>query len=189
MGRPIDGRGFAFVPRDVVEQPKAFGQAPGLLEPAHDVDATSERYRAAMVQHVMAATARAGLLKSRGIAPTIFAERFPDRGLGADRVRRIFRGETMAQLTDVMFWMEHVPGVLEAISEQTSAWFGVTSDQRAPAVLAEPPTARELTVQETLAELRMREAAQGSGVAAPAVRRSPENPFVSAPRGIGYPPR
>lgn len=185
MARPVDGRGFAFVPRDVVAQPKAFGQAPGLLEPAHDVDASTERYRAAMVQHVMAVTARAGVLKSHGITPPTFAERFPDRGLGADRVRRIFRGETMAQLTDLMFWMEQVPDVATAISEQTDAWFRVIeAEPEITAVVVAPASLPEPTVQETLAALRMREGVQNPGVGASAMRRSPENPFVSAPRGI-----
>lgn len=184
MVRPIDGRGFAFVPRDVVAQPKAFGQAPGLLEPAHDVDASSERYRAAMIQHVMAVTARAGVLKTHGITPPTFAERFADRGLGADRVRRIFRGETMAQLTDLMFWMQQVPDVAEAISAQTDAWFGAIEADPEHAAVEAPTPAREPTAEETLAALRERYGVQSSGVAAPAVRRSPENPFVSAPRGI-----
>jgi hypothetical protein len=178
------------VPRDVVAQPKAFGQAPGLLEPAPDVDVSGERYRAAMIQHIMAVTVRAGLLKSHGITPPSFAERFPDRGLGADRVRRIFRGETMAQLTDLMFWMEQVPDVAAAICEQTSAWFGVIATEPEASVVVEAPAPPpEPSVQETLAALRMSEAAQRSGVGAPAMRRSPANPYVSAPRGIRHPPR
>lgn len=185
MVRPIDGRGFAFVPRDVVAQPKAFGQAHGLLEPAHGVDESSERYRAAMVQHVMAVSVRAGLLKSHGITPPTFAERFPGRGLGADRVRRILRGETMAQLTDLMFWMKHVPEVAEAISELTGPWFRVIpAEPEAAAAVDAPEPPPEPTMRETLAALRGRYGVQEPGVGASAMRRSPENPYVSAPRGI-----
>lgn len=192
MTRPIDGRGFAFVPRDVVEQPKAFGLAPGLLDPAHDVDVTSERYRAAMVQHVMAAAVRAELLKSRGITPAAFAGRFLERGLGADRVRRIFRGETMAQITDLMFWMGHFPDVAEVVSEQTSAWFGMNKDADADVEIPRtaPVSAHvPAEVDRRLAALRAQVAAQKPEPAAPAVRRSPENPYVSAPRGMRLPPR
>lgn len=91
----------------------------------------------------------------------------------------------MAQLTDLMFWMEQVPDVAEAISEQTNAWFGViAAEPEAPVVVEVPAPPPEPSVQETLATLRMSEAAQRSGVGAPAMRRSPENPYVSAPRGI-----
>lgn len=121
MVREIDGRGFAFVPREVVAQPKAFGMATGPLEPAHGVDAAGERYRAAMLQHIMAVTVKSELLKAEGIAPTVFVARFQGRGLGADRVRRIFRGETMAQLTDLMFWMTHLPAVAVAVAEYIDA--------------------------------------------------------------------
>ncbi|MFJ4254121.1 hypothetical protein [Microbacterium sp. NPDC090003] len=192
MVRPIDGRGFAFVPRELVKQPKAFGSAPGLLEPVHEVAVTSERYRAAMVQHVMASTVRAELLKSRGLTPVAFAERIAERGLGADRVRRVFRGETMAQLTDLMFWMGHFPAVAEAISEQTGAWFGANNDAEDDTVI--PTTVSASTpvpveVDRRLDALRQQMAAQRSEPVAPAVRSGPENPYVSAPRGMRKPPR
>lgn len=192
MTRPVDGRGFAFVPRELVLQPKAFGLAPGLLDPVHDVAVTSERYRAAMVQHLMATAVRAALLRSRGLTPVAFAERFPERGLGADRVRRIFRGETMAQLTDLMFWMGHFPDVAETVSEQTAAWFGMNGDAEADvefSTLAPASTPAPVEVDRRLAALREQMAAQRSEPLAPAVRSGPENPYVSAPRGMRRPPR
>lgn len=117
MVRGVGGAGFAFVPRSLVAQPKAFGAASGLLEPAQGVDVTSERYRAAMLQHVMVVAVKGELLKSDGITPAAFVARLEGRGLGEDRVRRIFRGETMAQLTDLMFWSALLPAVGAAISE------------------------------------------------------------------------
>lgn len=178
--RPIEGKGFAFVPRDVVAQPKAFGLAPGLLDPAEDVDVTSERYRAAMLQHVMASTARAALLKTKGIAPSVFAERFSERGLGADRVRRIFRGETMAQLTDVMFWSAHFPDVARALAEQTDEWFGAAEPpaEHPDAMRGDAPVSAPPETSLRMAVLRERVAASKLGSTAPSVRRTPQHPFA-----------
>lgn len=205
MVRPIDGQGFAFVPRTVVAQPKAFGLAPGPLEPAHDVDTTSERYRAAMLQHVMAVAVRSELLKAEGVSPATFVSRFRDRGLSADRVRRILRGETMAQLTDVMFWMSQLPGVAVAISEQTAEWFDTTANsalsngpERTSAAAAEiagtesapdeseslvgAPRAGDLKQEPGARTLGQEMAALRRETGVPVVRRSPQNPYEPSPR-------
>lgn len=179
MVRSVDGRGFAFVPREVVAQPKAFGLASGLLEPAHEVDPESERYRAAMVQHLMVVAARDALLKAHGLSPTAFVERFDERGLGADRVRRIFRGESMAQLTDLMFWSGHFPEVAGAISSHISPVIetarpvlGVVDATR------EEPSEDAMLRERQLAALREQVEAQRGKPDAPAARRSPQHPFA-----------
>lgn|GEM_PF-2366585 len=139
MVREIDGVGFAFVPRKMVAQPKAFGTAPGLLEPAHD-GVTVERYRAAMLQHLLVVAVKGELLKGQGISPATFVARFGGRGLGADRVRRIFRGETMAQLTDVMFWITHLPAVTSVVSEYLGALTADAAVNVPDAGVSEVPT-------------------------------------------------
>lgn len=162
-------------------QPKAFGVAAGALEPAHGLDVADERYRAAMLQHVMAVTARGELLKSQGITPATFVARFGRRGLGADRVRRIFRGETMAQLTDVVFWTTHIPAVGLAISE----WIGTPAEQTmaggsegAPSTAKLGGTAegRSARFEHELADAR--EIPRRDGGGAPLARRTPQNPYV-----------
>lgn len=194
MVRPVDGQGFAFVPRTLVAQPKAFGQVLGLLEPAHDVAETGERYRAAMVQHLMAAAVRGELLATEGISPSAFAGRFAARGMGADRIRRIFRGETMAQLTDLVFWSTQFPAVGVAIVEHTSGWTLTAPLERE--VLAEGPsmdaplTGRTSPATPLLEEhpraqtFREQLEAQRRESAAPGLRHTPQNPYSSTPRRI-----
>ncbi|PYD00775.1 hypothetical protein B4U78_008595 [Microbacterium esteraromaticum] len=212
MVREIDGRGFAFEPRSMVFQPKAFGMAPGLLEPAHGVTPTDERYRAAMLQHLMAVAAKGELLKSEGISPAAFVARFDGRGLGADRVRRIFRGETMAQLTDLMFWITQLPAVAVAISEYIDAPGDGDSGGEVSPDVAEDFAADEVIVAEEPAssephglvryqrENSARQAHEAAGLkpeqtrlqklkaarerraGAPEARRTPQNPYESSPR-------
>ncbi|WP_157749830.1 hypothetical protein [Microbacterium sp. TPU 3598] len=187
MVRFVDGRGFAFIPRDVVAQPKAFGLAAGLLEPAHDVDSEDERYRAAMLQHLMVVAARGALLKSQGISPTAFVEQFEGRGLGVDRVRRVFRGETMAQLTDLMFWAHHFPDVADAVSalfaprsvapQPTSLLSDAFPAPEESRVLREPRREDPSLRERQLAVLRAEVAAHKGKPDAPAARRTPPHPF------------
>jgi hypothetical protein len=186
MVRPVSGQGFAFVPRELVAQPKAFGLAAGLLAPAHGVDESGERYRAAMVQHLMAVAVRGELLRSRGVTPSRYASRFEGRGLGEDRVRRIFRGETMAQLTDIVFWTAQFPGVASAIAEYASGWFveRIATDDSLDVQRAAPVTdaaeikARQIAALHAQAEAQVRESAAST------VRRTPQNAFSSPTRRI-----
>lgn len=186
MVRPVSGQGFAFVPRALVAQPKAFGLAAGLLAPAHGVDESGERYRAAMVQHLMAVAVRGELLRSQGVTPSRYASRFEGRGLGEDRVRRIFRGETMAQLTDIVFWTAQFPGVASAIGEHVSDWCAkdVSAEETRVVAPAAPVTdaaeikARRVAALHTQAEAQVRESAAST------VRRTPQNAFSSPTRRI-----
>jgi len=123
MGRPLSGEGYAFVPREVVMQPAAFGKVLELLDPAPPHTTESERYRAAMIQHVLCATARQALLTKRnGESPARFVRHSFERGLSQDRVRRVFRGATMAQFADFAFWAAHFPEVATAVAEYTASW-------------------------------------------------------------------
>ena len=191
MVRPIDGQGFAFVPRTLVAQPKAFGQVLGLLGPAHDVAETGERYRAAMVQHLMAAAVRGELLATEGISPSAFAGRFASRGMGADRIRRIFRGETMAQLTDLVFWSTQFPAVGAVLVEHTSGWTLAESSEEevlegSPSMDVKPTSPATPVLGEHLRAQTFREQleAQRREPAAPGLRHTPQNPYSSTPRRI-----
>lgn len=112
----VDGLGFAFEPRTVVAQPKAFGRVRDELEPAAGVSRRDPRFRAAMLQHLMAATASEEALLHHGKSPSqlVVGE---GRGLSADRVRRVFRGETMAQITDLTYWAGHFPAVSTVLAD------------------------------------------------------------------------
>lgn len=183
MVRSVDGRGFAFVPRELVAQPKAFGLASGLLAPAHEVDPGSERYRAAMVQHLMVVAAREALLKAHGLSPTAFIAQFDERGLGADRVRRIFRGETMAQLTDLMFWAGHFPEIAGVISTHVEPWFAVVEFASPPPddveALEATGTQDEPSLHERrLAALREEVEALKGKPDSPSARRTAQHPFA-----------
>ncbi|GAA3663341.1 hypothetical protein GCM10022202_26370 [Microbacterium marinilacus] len=46
------------------------------------------------------------------------------RGLSPDRVRRVFRGETAAQLADIAYWATLFPEVGEAVAQYLSTWRG-----------------------------------------------------------------
>lgn len=163
MVRPARGDGFAFIPRSVVLQPAAFGLAHGLLVPAAGYSRESERYRAAMIQHVMCVTARAEIVKATGKSPALYVEGSTQYGLGQDRVRRIFRGATMAQLTDLAFWAGRFPEVDKAVAAYTATW----SEEKPPTEQADEPV--ELTPRE-LRELQ-------DQVAPKRVHRSPQHGF------------
>lgn len=127
MGRIADGIGFAFEPRSVVSQPKAFGKVRGLLTPAEGVDVADARFRAANLQHVLAnAVAEQLLLRDLGPAADYNALRRPN-GLSADRVRRVFRGETAAQLADITYWATQFPEVGKAVADYIATWGGRAS--------------------------------------------------------------
>lgn len=74
------------------ESHRGFGCTSGLLQPAPGVEPNDHRYRAAMVQHLMANRVRESL-KLRGHTVTSFVEALGDvPGMSADRLRRLLRG-------------------------------------------------------------------------------------------------
>lgn len=163
MVRTIAGEGFAFIPRSLVAEPAAFGSTPGALEPAAGVDSASERYRAAMMQHVLCATVRTELLRTSQGAPAQYVENTRGKALGVDRTRRIFRGVTMAQFADFAFWTSRFPVVAREVIEYMAEWApGVHEaarpvDEEVPATVprahAVPPIQRSI------------------------LRRTPQNPY------------
>ena len=124
MGRIADGRGFAFEPRSVVAQPRAFGKAASLLTPADGVDPSDPRFRAANLQHVLVrAVSDELVMRDLGTAAD-FQKDDRSPGLSPDRVRRVFRGETAAQLADIAYWATLFPEVGEAVAQHLSTWRG-----------------------------------------------------------------
>jgi len=114
--------GMTFEPRGMVEQREAFGFHSSLLRPASGVEPTDHRYRAAMVQHLMARRIREGL-RLRGMNVTSFVQTIGDvPGLSADRVRRMLRGETSATFADLAFWSSEFPAVAKEIAKYVDHW-------------------------------------------------------------------
>ncbi len=123
-------QGMTFQPRSMVEQPDAFGHTSSLLRPAPGIETTDHRYRAAMVQHVMARRIREGL-KLRGQKVTTFVEEIGDvPGASADRVRRLLRGETSATFADLAFWSMEFPTVTKEVVRYLEHWTKATDGAR-----------------------------------------------------------
>ncbi len=123
------GPGMVFEPRSVVAVPSAFGRVRNLLPPAEGVDVRDHRYRAAMVQHLVADMIHDGL-RLRGETLPQFLERAPGLpGLSADRQRRMLRGETGAQFADLAFWASVFPTVAVAVARYIESWVPPLSDE------------------------------------------------------------
>jgi len=123
-------QGMTFEPRSMVEQKDAFGHVAGLLKPAAGIESSDHRYRAAMVQHVMARKIREGL-KLRGQKVTTFVEELGDvPGASADRVRRLLRGETSATFADLAFWATEFPVVTKEVMRYLEHWTKATNETR-----------------------------------------------------------
>ncbi|KSU55018.1 hypothetical protein SAMN05216418_1476 [Microbacterium enclense] len=127
------------------------------------MDPASERYRAAMVQHVLCASVRAELLRTSQGAPAQYVENTRGKALGVDRTRRIFRGVTMAQFADFAFWTSRFPSVAREVTEYMAKWapgvrdafrpVGEDVPATVPLVSAVPPIQRSV------------------------IRRTPQNPY------------
>lgn len=115
-------QGMAFEPRSVVSVPSAFGRVRDAIPPAEGIDARDHRYRAAMVQHLIADMVHDGL-RMRGVTLPQFLASVPDtRGLSPDRMRRMLRGETGAQFADLAFWSTVFPKVAVAVAKYIDSW-------------------------------------------------------------------
>lgn len=122
MGRPPKGLGAGFEPRSLVKNRSAFGKVSSLLEPADGVDPEGPRYRAAMLQHILANAAReATSWRGTSVAAHIASAEGRD-GLSADRQQRLMRGETMAQYADIAYWASHFPSVATALTLYMQSW-------------------------------------------------------------------
>lgn len=118
----VERFGMAFEPRRLVSEPSAFGGVRELLPPAEGVAPTDHRYRAAMVQHLMATIARDEIRLAGRTLPQFLHDAGDLRGTSADRHRRIFRGETGAQYADLSFWAGHFPFIAVAAAKYIASW-------------------------------------------------------------------
>lgn len=113
---------MAFEPRSVVAIPSAFGRVRSELPPADGFSARDHRYRAAMIQHLVADMVHDGL-RLRGETLPQFLAKAPNLpGLSPDRQRRMLRGETGAQFADLAFWASVFPKVAIAVAEYIGSW-------------------------------------------------------------------
>lgn len=126
---PGRGPGMAFEPRSVVAVPSAFGRVRKALAPADGFDARDHRYRAAMVQHLVADMVHDGLRLRGQTLPQFLATVSDVPGLSPDRQRRMLRGETGAQFADLAFWSSVFPTVAVAVGKYIDSWAG---EQSAP---------------------------------------------------------
>lgn len=114
--------GMAFEPRSVLSVPSAFGRVQVRLSPADGIDADDHRYRASMVQHLVASMIHHSL-RLRGETLPQFLTRISETpGTSPDRVRRILRGETAMQLADLAFWSSHFPQIPGALAKHIASW-------------------------------------------------------------------
>lgn len=114
--------GMAFEPRSVVSAPSAFGRVSTPIPPAEGFDQRDHQYRAAMVQHTMARIIHNALLISEQSLPQFLAGLTHVRGMSPDRVRRMLRGETAAQLADIAFWSAQFPQVALELAVYVRSW-------------------------------------------------------------------
>lgn len=139
MGRIPSGQGTAFEPRSVVRERGAFGKVSGLLEPADGIDPEGHRYRAAMMQHLLANTVREYLMYRDSSVPKHFEKAEGAEGFSADRQQRMMRGETMAQYADIAYWSAESPRVATVLAQYIASF--VPAPDPPPSTQAAPPQA------------------------------------------------
>lgn len=121
MGEELIRKGFSFVPRRLVNVPASFGQISGDLEPAGSLEADDPRVRAALLQHHLSNAVREYLRRDPDRDVEWFASQDAGHpGVSVARMRRMLRGETQMQLTDVTYITANVPGTLEFAAQ----WLG-----------------------------------------------------------------
>lgn len=116
-----------FEPRKVVTGPAQFGRFRDGLQPAPGYRESSDEFRAAELQHIVAYEFRRWL-GEQGSNVGKFADRSKDRVIQADRLRRVLRGETMMQFTDLMLMTRTSKYALTALLDYFGT--GDTEDQR-----------------------------------------------------------
>lgn len=107
-----------FEPRKVLANPQQFGRFRDGQQPASTHAAESDQFRAANLQHVISYEFRRWISESQFTLES-FAEHEtkPGRKVRVDRLRRVLRGETMMQFTDLMLFTRNAPNALEALFE------------------------------------------------------------------------
>jgi hypothetical protein len=102
--------GAVFVPHSLADNRKKFGKSTSRLTAG---EIASPQQEAAEVQHAIANRIREYLLDQNTDLFKYCAQTPLPRGLSYDRFQRIFRGETMMTLTDLMFWAGQIPDLAE----------------------------------------------------------------------------
>lgn len=122
MGRVPAGLGAVFEPRALVKERAAFGKVGFPIEPAEGVDPASPRYRAAMLQHLLANAVREAVAINGTTVNAHIQSAHGREGLSADRQQRLLRGETMAQYADIAYWASHFPTVALVLIRYVKSW-------------------------------------------------------------------
>lgn len=107
-----------FEPRKVLANPRQFGRFRDGQQPASTHTVESDQFRAANLQHVISYEFRRWVSENEATLEE-FAddESTPARKVSVDRLRRVLRGETMMQLTDLMLFTRNSPTALKAVFE------------------------------------------------------------------------
>jgi hypothetical protein len=125
-------QGMTFEPRDMVEQKGAFGYSGSLPDPAEGVGRDDHRYRAAMVQHIMARQVR-DALKLRGVRLATYLDPYREwPGFSASRMGRVLRGTQSATFADLAFWTAEFPRISEHIAKYMATWKKPEATDAAP---------------------------------------------------------
>lgn len=109
-----------FAPRKVFAQREQFGQFHEVPRAAEGVRERSDEFRASALQHLISYEFRRWL-SDHGLTVEQFASRQEGKTVRADRLRRLLRGETMMQLTDIIRFASVSPGVREVVLEYLGA--------------------------------------------------------------------
>lgn len=122
--------GMSFVPRDLFAQKAAFGKVQASPKPANGVAKSDHRYRAALLQHVLAREVR-DALNNEGMLLADWLEPFEETpGLSAARMGRILRGTTQATLGDIGFWTGEFPEIAKKLAIQIASMGNPDADAR-----------------------------------------------------------
>lgn len=123
-----DAVGTRFVPRDMFAQPSAFGNVGSIPGPADGVARTDPRYRAAVVQHMLARQVK-DRLALRGLSQKEFLTPMESvRGLSATRMGRVLRGTQIATFGDLAFWTSEFPDVSPPMGKFIASWANAATD-------------------------------------------------------------
>lgn len=109
-----------FAPRKLFARREQFGQFHEVPRPANGVVAESDEFRAAALQHLLSYEFRRWL-SEQGMSVEKFAFQQSAQPGRADRLRRLLRGETMMQLTDIIRFTSASPNVRAAVFEYFGA--------------------------------------------------------------------
>lgn len=109
-------------PRSMLKEKAAFGSVGSLPAPAEGISTEDHRYRAALVQHVLANQVRS-CLKLSGSSVHEYVADFQDvPGMSGERVLRVLRGETTATYADLAFWCREFPQIIPHVTGAIGSW-------------------------------------------------------------------